>query len=102
MFNRLKRVLVESYIGAIALGYLLAQAILYFVNIFPAVAAAWVAQNMYRLPLSTTEFAELRIEAPVREAVGFIVLSLIWYALLRWLYFTPLKQENAGPSASGN
>lgn len=34
MLNRLKRTLVESFVGAIALGYLLAQTILHFVNIF--------------------------------------------------------------------
>src|SRR5256885_8069915 len=34
MFERLKRSLVESFIGAIALGYLLAQTILYRSGIF--------------------------------------------------------------------
>ena len=34
MLERFKRALVESFIGAIGLGYLLAQGILHFVNIF--------------------------------------------------------------------
>jgi hypothetical protein len=34
MFNRLKRAVVESYVGAIALGYLFAQGMFRFVNIF--------------------------------------------------------------------
>src|SRR5690349_8300621 len=34
MPKRLKRTLVESYVGAIALGYLLAEVILYFAYIF--------------------------------------------------------------------
>ncbi len=32
--KRVRRVLVEGFVGAIAFGYILAQAILHFVNIF--------------------------------------------------------------------
>jgi hypothetical protein len=48
MFERLKRALVESFMGAIALGYLLAQCILHFVNIFASPIAGWVSRNDYR------------------------------------------------------
>jgi hypothetical protein len=36
MFERLKQSVVESYIGAIALGWLLAQSLVHFANIFTA------------------------------------------------------------------
>jgi hypothetical protein len=55
MLNRLKRVLVKSFIGAIALGYLFAEAVLYFVNIFTAPISEWITQKCiwgsYRVPL---------------------------------------------------
>src|SRR6185437_5096899 len=55
MFERLKRTLVESYVGAIALGYLLAQVILHFVEIFASPVAVWVRETIisqsYRVPL---------------------------------------------------
>ena len=48
MLNRIKRALVESFVGAIALGYVLAQTIMHFVNIFASPIAGWVAQEEYR------------------------------------------------------
>ena len=92
MFDRLKRVLVKSFIGTIALGYLLAQAILYFVSIFPSLAAGWVAGG--------TAFAASRLETALRQAVAFVVLLLIWYGLLRWLYFSPPREEKSGLAAN--
>ena len=48
MFERLRRTLVETFVGAIALGYLLAQGILHFANIFTSPVTGWVARNEYR------------------------------------------------------
>ena len=48
MLERLKRALVESFVGAIALGYLLAQGILHFVNIFASPIAGWVSRSYYK------------------------------------------------------
>jgi uncharacterized RDD family membrane protein YckC len=86
MFDRLKRILVQSFIGPIALGYLLAQAILYLVNIFPTLAAGWVLSQ-------TAASARPQLQAAFRQAVAFVVLLLIWYGLLRWLYFTPINEQ---------
>ncbi|HLK05402.1 MAG TPA: hypothetical protein VKT53_13250 [Candidatus Acidoferrum sp.] len=98
MFERLKRPLVESFVGAIALGYLLSQTILYFVGIFSVPLSGWISRR---------EFPELASHStaqsgfPFREAapqlVSFVLLSGIWYILLRWLYFSPLKKETSDP-----
>jgi len=40
---RLKQALIESYVGAIALGYLFAQGILHFVTIFASPVAGWLS-----------------------------------------------------------
>jgi hypothetical protein len=86
MFDRLKRVLVETFVGAIALGYLLASAILFFVNIFPASFAAWLVRS--GPPIASGRFS---LETALRPAISFVVLLIVWYVLLRWLYFTPPK-----------
>jgi hypothetical protein len=98
MFDRLKQAVVESYVGAIALGYLLAQLIEHFVNIFASPIAVWVARKQYG------EFAP-RTSAPVvfslqdalPELVRFLLLLLLWSVLLRWLYFMPLKKGTSEP-----
>jgi hypothetical protein len=47
MFDRLKQALVESYVGAIVLGYLFAQGILHFVDIFTTPVAGWISRKQY-------------------------------------------------------
>lgn len=91
MANRLKRVLVESFVGAVGLGYLLAEVVLYFVNVLTSPVATWVTQKLYRgfLP-NTTAPSPSPLLAAVAPAIGLILLLLVWYLLLHWLYFTPL------------
>ena|SRR5256885_2896530 len=99
MFERLKRSLVESFIGAIALGYLLAQTILYFVGIFSVPLTGWISRREYP---ELTSHSTARSGFPFGEAtpqlVSFALLSVIWYILLRWLYFGPLKEEAPKPT----
>ena len=96
MLDRLKLVLVETFIGVIALGYLLAESILYFVNIFTTSVAVWVERNAPR-PFAPKMYP---LEAALRPATAFVVLLLVWYLLLRWLYFTPPKRDTSEPAPS--
>jgi len=93
MSDRLKRALVESFIGTIALGYLLAQALLYFVGIFSRPVEQWVQQRMYPT-LAANASQSFPIEAALPQAISFIVLLLVFYVLLRWLYFQPMVQRH--------
>ena|SRR5712692_7328544 len=94
MFERLKRTLVQSYVGAIALGYLFAQGILHFVNIFTSPFAGWVMRNQYREFIArTTAPPGFSLQDALPELIKFFLLLLVWYVLLRWLYFNPLKKE---------
>jgi len=97
MFDRLKRTLVESFVGAIALGYLSAEVVLYFVIVFTAPVAGWVRRKEFP---GTTATAGLSPQAAVLPLISFVVLLLIWYVLLRWLYFTPLKKEESDRGTS--
>ena len=101
MFERLKRALVESYVGAIALGYLLAQAIMHFVGIFPAPVSAWAARKEYGELMARSNAASgLPLQDAWPEMIRFFALLLIWYLLVRWLYFKPLKSDTPEPTSN--
>ncbi|HEX5233921.1 MAG TPA: hypothetical protein VFW25_01180 [Silvibacterium sp.] len=96
MLDRMKPALVESYVGAIGLGYLLAETILHFVSIFSSPVAGWFARYEYLKPLSGMRPpSPSPLEFAVPQVVEFVLLSVLWYILLRWLYFSPVKRETA-------
>lgn len=100
MLERLRRVLVESFVGVIGLGYLLAETVLYFVNIFSAPLGQWAMRRLYPGLAAEREIANrFPFEAAVPQAVACLILLLIWCALFYWLYFPSLKARNsASPS----
>jgi hypothetical protein len=95
MFDRLKRSLVESFVGALALGWIFAWAILDFVSIFSAPVTDWISRNEYR-NMRGLGLGAIPGTLFVRDAVPYVVSSfalfLIGYLLLRWLYFKPLPE----------
>ena len=94
MLRRLKRVLVESFVGAIALGYLLAQTLLHFANIFATPIAGWISRKKYRgLMPGTSDLPGFSLQDALPELARFIVLALVWYVLVWWLYFKPIQEE---------
>ena len=96
MIDRLKRVLVESFIGAIALGYMLAETVFSLVRVFSSPAAAWSSRNLYRgLVTGLTTSSASPLQTAVSPAIAFVLLLVIWYLLLRWLYFTPVEKEES-------
>jgi hypothetical protein len=99
MIERLKRALVESFVGAIALGYLLAQCILHFVNIFASPIAGWISRNQYRAFMPNgAALPGFSLKDALPDLSKFVVLSLVWYLLVRWLYFTPPKTDASKPA----
>jgi predicted Kef-type K+ transport protein len=88
MFKRLKGVLVESYVGAIALGYLLAESVLYLVTVVAAPVTAWATEDRYRTEMSRQmSWADLAAPDLLEPLVKFILLLVFWYILIRWLYY---------------
>ena len=101
MLEQLKRTLVESLIGAIALGYLLAIDILSFVNVFVSPAEAWITRSeLPDLMGHTQASAGFPFRDALPELASFLLLSLVWYLLFRWLYLKPFKKENSEPVPS--
>jgi hypothetical protein len=78
---------------------LFAQAILYLVNVFTAPVAGWSTQKLYQgLVSRSTASTGFPLQAALPQVVGFLVLLLVWYALLRWLYFIPITEETSEPA----
>jgi hypothetical protein len=100
MLSRLKAALVESFVGAIALGYLLAQTILHFVNVFASPVAGWVSRKQYggMMP-KETNLPGFSLRDALPDVARFIVLLLVWYVLVRWLYFKPAGKETAAANS---
>ena len=101
MFNRLRKTLVKSYVGAIALGWLFAQGILHFAYIFSAPVTGWLMRREYRgLAERATAGPGFSLQDALPELIRSIALLLVSYVLLRWLYYKPLEEEAAADSVS--
>jgi len=96
----MKRSLVENYIGAIALGILLADAILEFVGIFVTPVASWATRKTLQSIVSVSgEAHPLAPRAfPFRDALPplcrFVLLFGIWCLLFLWLYARPAYETS--------
>ena len=100
MPRRLKSVLVDSFVGAIALGWIFAYGIMHFAYVFVAPVSAWVQRQQLRdmpgAPLRTG----FTLWDSVPEFASSIALLLAGYALLRWLYYKPVEPEAVSESSS--
>lgn len=101
MFERMKRSLVESYIGAIALGYLLAESILYFVGALATPLSAWASLKQFPAtsPRAAFSWAD-SLSFGALDLAKCVVILVLWYFLFRWLYLKPTKTETSGPASS--
>lgn len=98
MLEQLKRTLVDSLIGSVALGYLLAVDILSFVNVFVSPAEALITRSeLPGLMGRTQASAGFPFRDALPQLASFLLLSLVWYLLFHWLYLKPFKKENSEP-----
>ena len=98
MLKRLRKVLVESFVGAIALGYVFAQAILHIAWVFAAPVTAYFTRREY--PGIIEHMAAPRgfsLQDALPSLARACALLIVGYVLLRWLYFKPLDEEAADP-----
>ena len=100
MLKRLKSALVESFVGAIALGWIFSQGITNFASVFVAPISGWVQRRQFRgmpgMPLDTGFTLRDSVPALARS----VALLLLGYALLRWLYYKPVEPEAVPESSS--
>lgn len=92
MFKKLKMTLVNSFVGALALGWLFAQAILHFAYVFSAPVASWLTRREYQR-MTDHPVATFSLQDAIPELIKSTSMLLIGYFLLRWLYYKPLESE---------
>lgn len=100
MLERLRAVLVNSFVGAIAIGWVFAQGVLHFAYMFSAPVADWLTRREYhgiadRVAMPTS----FSLQDALPELVRSFSLLLVAYLLLRWLYFKPIESQKPEPSA---
>jgi hypothetical protein len=103
MFPRLKNALVDSYVGAIALGYLLAEGIEHIINVFTAPFSEWVAQKEFQWMMpQNVPLPGLSIRSSLPHLVHGVFYVFIGLTLLRWLYYpAKVKAPNEPESEAG-
>jgi hypothetical protein len=98
MLSQLRRTLVDSYVGAIGLGWLLADIVVNFAKVFTSPLAKWFVRREYGSLLEHQSAPRgFSLEDAVPDLVSFLVLLIVWYILMRWLYFKPIEPVLAEP-----
>jgi len=83
MAKRLQQILVDSYVGAIALALLFAQGVGHFSNILAISTTNWLVEGPFR----NTMTPGLRVQTTLPELLRGLFLLLVCGLLLYWLYF---------------
>jgi len=100
MIKRLKRALTESYIGAIALGWLLAQDIMQLVNALATPLGDWATRREYpKMAEIAGGVVGSSFELALPGVVRFLLILVIWYTLVQWLYLGPVDAKSSYPQA---
>jgi len=89
MLSRLKAALVNSYIGAIATGWLLADGLYGVAGLITKPFELWYTIHYYRelLPTEPLPSARLALESALNGLIGGVVRLLLAFLLIRWLYW---------------
>jgi hypothetical protein len=105
MFKKARKALVESFVGAIALGCVFAYGVFNLVDAVSVPFANWssvlytvsvIGPGAVRPPAA--RFPWVIVAMPVYRGVGLLVIG---YLLLRWLYY-PAKQPAITASGVSN
>ncbi len=94
MLKRLRKALVKSFVGAIALGWVFADSISQLASMFAAPVASWITRREYRDFAQRTEVGTaFSLQGALPYLIRFSALLIVGCLLLRWLYWKPLEEE---------
>lgn len=98
MLDRVKSALIESYVGVIAVGWLLAEGTARLVTSFTTPLTEWMINRMRQQ--DTPGFHSLYGPQPhflfqlmIPQLIAAVLLLLVGLLLLRWLYLSPSGAE---------
>ena len=102
MLSRLKTALVSSFIGAITLGWVFAQAVLRLAYVFATPVASWISRREYGgVATNRTIPTSFFFQDAIPDLIRGCALLIFGYALLRWLYYKPLEADHGGGVNTG-
>jgi hypothetical protein len=88
MLHRLKKALVDSYVGAIALGYLFGEGVEQLAMVVSAPFSEWIGlKELHRIYPQGSADAGFSFRASVGPLIHGVFFLLAGLALLRWLYY---------------
>lgn len=97
MFRRLKHALVQSLVGAIGLGWLLAQAVIHCAYGVTAPLVNWAVRDLYcGLAGQSVTSVGLSFKEAIPELARGSLLLIVALLFLRWLYFQALPTNPTG------
>src|SRR6266576_4808003 len=96
MFEQLRRILVSSFVGSIALGWVFAQGILHFAYVFSAPVVGWLMRREYPGVMErTATHVGFSLSDAIPELARSFSLLIMGYLLLQWLYYRPSEHTKA-------
>jgi hypothetical protein len=97
MLERFKTALVDSYVVAIALGWLFAMGITRFVGIFIEPITVWMTRRQsWSIYSSNSPSPALPFQLVFSQLLTSAAYLLIVDGLLRWLYYPVAKKQDQG------
>jgi hypothetical protein len=105
MTERLRLVLVKSFVGTIAVGWIFAQGTLHLAYVFSAPIAGWLQRREYH---GLVDHSAIPTGFSLRDALPelgrSLSLLLLGYLLLRWLFYKSLGPGSldSGPQQSSD
>jgi hypothetical protein len=96
MFERLKKMLVESFVGAIGLGWIFASAMWDFTNALANPLRIWMARRgtLGAAGIAARHAGSL-LSSVLPGLIDCFLLLAFGYVLLRWLYGTPAEKPTS-------
>ena len=98
MLERVKTALVDSFVGAIAIGLLLSQGISQIVRVALNPITVWLQQRQYSENYPVGAPRASSFESLLPQLLMSVFVLLIAYGLLRWLYFPHLEKQDQDPA----
>lgn len=86
---------MESFVGAICLGYLFAQGFIHLAYVLTAPLASWISRKEYGALVKPEIPTRFYFQDALPELARAASLLLLGYILLRWLYFKPVAPETS-------
>jgi len=100
MLERIKKALVESFVGVLLVGSLFTASIMSLIGGISMPAANWLAAWVHQQNTSVSfpnQTPLFLYEQLIREGITAALFFLIAFLLLRWLYMEPVLENSNAP-----